>query len=71
MQVKKFPQAWVKASTGKKVESRIDMSAEVVGSGNCPECKKPMQEVSINGTKMWACASDRITIPLPNEGQSG
>jgi len=48
----------------------LTMSAEVVGRGNCPECRQPMQVVTVAGTKMWACAADRITIPMPNDNET-
>lgn len=72
MKDKKLPQAWIMAGLkGKeKVEARIDMSADVVGRGNCPECRQPMQVVTVAGTKMWACAADRITIPMPNDNET-
>jgi len=71
----KFPSAWTKSGTkviakptdtSTPVVARIDMSADVVGKGNCPECRRPMQEVIVNNTKMWACDADRITIPMAN-----
>lgn len=75
----KFPSAWsttpfavTAKAEPKKVESKINMSDEVAGQGKCPECKRPMEVVYAGGTPMWACAADRITIPLPNghENQS-
>ena len=67
----KIPSAWkLAASAGeKKVEARIDMSADVAGKGKCPECKQQMEVVEASGSLMWACAKDRITIPLPNDHQ--
>lgn len=66
----KFPKSWIAANAAiersKPVTARIDMSAEVAGMGNCPECKKPMEIVASGGTKVWACAHDRITLPLPD-----
>lgn len=51
---------------GKKVESRIDMSAEVAGRGLCPECKKPMILALAGPSTMWVCEADRISIPVPD-----
>ncbi len=70
----KFPNAWAVTAKAekaepKKLESRIDMSAEVAGQGLCPECKVPMEEVYAGGRPMWACAKDRITLPRPNDQQ--
>lgn len=63
-----IPKAWIHAGTAKKeVTSRIDMSAEVAGRGLCPECKKPMTVAMVGASKMWACAADRITLPLPDD----
>ena len=66
----KYPSAWnakqEQPVTAKKVEARIDMSAEVAGAGKCPECKQPMQIVNVAGSAMWTCAADRITLPLPD-----
>ncbi len=50
----------------KAVSARVDMSAEVVGRGLCPECKKPMAVVMAGEAKVWACAADRISIPVPD-----
>ena len=52
--------------TTSKVMARIDMSADVAGKGLCPECKKPMDVVTSGTSKMWACAADRISFPVPN-----
>lgn len=68
----KYPSAWSKensqkvSSNTKKVEARIDMSAEVAGVGKCPECKTPMKVVKVGGKSMWVCSADRITLPLPD-----
>lgn len=69
----KYPSAWNDQSkpkevtaAPKKVEARIDMSAEVAGAGKCPECKRPMRIVSVSNTPMWTCDADRITLPLPD-----
>lgn len=68
MTQKKFPSAWNLTAKTKptQVEARIDMSADVAGLGKCPECKRPMEIVTAAGSRMWACAADRITIPVPN-----
>ena len=70
----KYPSAWLvtakKEPEAKKIESRIDMSADVAGQGLCPECKVPMEEVYAGGNPMWACAKDRITLPRPNDQQN-
>lgn len=50
----------------RKVTARIDMSADIAGKGLCPECKKPMEVVTAGTSKVWACAADRISIPVPN-----
>jgi hypothetical protein len=68
----KLPQAWTNAGqqsavTANKVEARVDMSADVAGKGKCPVCQRPMEDVVISGSRMWACASDRITLPIPDE----
>lgn len=62
----KFPNAWI-AKEKSKVEARIDMSAEVAGEGKCPACKQAMKIVFVEGSRMWACSTDRITVPLPND----
>jgi len=49
------------------VTARIDMSAEVAGSGLCPECKKPMITAMFGKTKMWSCPEHRISFPIPDE----
>ena len=64
----KLPKAWITAGTkAEKVESRIDMSADVAGMGKCPECKTPMQVVTSGKGKVWACVADRISLPLPDD----
>lgn len=67
----KMPQAWnaVTAKTATKVTAKIDMGAATVGKGLCPECRTPMETVTVKGQKMWTCAADRITLPMPNEDQ--
>ena len=65
----KVPKAWISAST-KKVVARVDMSADVAGQGKCPECKKPMELVEGSMGKLWACAHDRISLPVPDENNS-
>jgi hypothetical protein len=63
----KLPQAWVTAGVKEtKVEARIDMSAEIAGMGKCPECKKPMVVAKAGNATVWACANDRISIPVPD-----
>ena len=69
----KFPSSWITANVSKvpaekptEVKARIDMSAEIAGAGKCPECKKDMEVVTAGGRKVWACAADRITLPVPN-----
>lgn len=66
----KVPSAWSKPMLAKvdkqKIESRIDMSADVAGKGLCPECKKPMESVFVNNSRMLACAACRITLPAPH-----
>jgi ribosomal protein L37AE/L43A len=70
----KYPSAWSsntqtteqQVTATKKIEARIDMSAEVAGVGKCPECKKPMRIVTAAGSQMWTCEADRITLPLPD-----
>ena len=69
--MKKLPKVWVAAntnggSTPTTVTSKIDMSAEVAGSGKCPECKKPMEIIISGNSRVWACAHDRISLPLPD-----
>src|SRR5476651_1396482 len=46
----KLPKAWVTAGKKdtKKVEARIDMSAEVAGQGLCPDCRAPMERAIPN-----------------------
>lgn len=69
----KLPQDWIAAGTpvtataSAKVTARINMSADVVGRGLCPECRKPMQVVTAGAHKVWACTADRVALPLPNE----
>lgn len=60
----KLPQAWLTANT--KVESRIDMSADVAGMGKCPECKQPMVVAKAGSATVWACVADRISLPVPD-----
>ncbi len=63
----KYPAAWTPTVvTAKKIESRIDMSADVAGKGKCPECRQPMEVVSVSGSPMWTCQKDRITLPVPD-----
>ncbi len=72
----KLPSAWVAASFGapavepktdkKEVTARIDMSAEVVGRGLCPECKHPMIRTIADGVPVMACVADRISLPIEN-----
>jgi hypothetical protein len=67
----KFPRAWVAANAAvqRKLEAKIDMSAEVAGKGLCPDCKKPMTEAYAGEHKVWACAADRIVLPFPDESK--
>ncbi len=66
----KFPKAWVAANAAverkQEVNARINMSAEVAGQGKCPECQKDMEIVTSGTAKVWSCAHDRITLPLPD-----
>jgi len=57
----------IEAASQKKVTARIDMSAEVAGSGLCPECRKPMVLMSANGHQVHTCMDDRITVPVRDE----
>lgn len=73
----RFPKAWASANASlaaviaakspTKVESRIDMGEDIVGQGKCPECKKTMTVASMGAQKVWVCAADRITLPMPNQ----
>ena len=54
----------------KDVNAALDMSADVAGKGMCPECKNPMQILTAGNAKVWACAHDRITLPLPDGYQA-
>lgn len=71
----KFPKAWVAANAAvernkaTEVSARIDMSADVAGKGKCPECRKDMEIVMSGTQKVWSCAHDRITLPLPDGHQ--
>lgn len=67
MATQRLPSAWLTAGTKKKVTARVDMSAEVAGKGNCPECKKPMSIVQGSSGRLWACAHDRISLPIPDD----
>ena len=49
-----------------QVKARIDMSAEVAGSGLCPECRKPMVKAYANEIPVLSCNDCRIAIPMPN-----
>jgi len=62
----KLPKAWVTAGKKdtKKVEARIDMSAEVAGQGLCPDCRAPMERAITNGIEVHVCHPDRIAIPI-------
>jgi len=64
----KYPEKWLTAGVKpvKEVTARIDMSPEVAGKGLCPECKQPMTIAVAGGVRVWACANDRIALPLPN-----
>lgn len=63
----KMPQGWnVEASAATKVEAKIDMSADVVGKGLCPECRQPMQRAYVDGTPVWSCVRDRVALPVEN-----
>lgn len=55
------------APTGTRVEASLDMSAETIGEGLCPECKKPMEKVMLNGNEVYVCMADRITLPIKDE----
>lgn len=50
-----------------QVKARIDMSAEVAGVGNCPECRQPMVRMTANGHPVFTCMQDRITLPIQDE----
>lgn len=67
----KIPQAYVSAG-GKtsvsataptKIEARIDMSAEVAGAGLCPDCQKPMIEMTAGPVETLTCMPCRISLP--------
>lgn len=59
-------QAKAKIEATVKVESRIDMSADVAGAGLCPECRKPMERSHANGFPVLICEEHRIAIPMPD-----
>lgn len=67
----KMPQDWNAAGTkitaGTQVEAKIDMSADVVGKGLCPECKKPMVKAFVGTHQAWTCVADRVALPVENE----
>jgi len=57
-----------------EVSAKLDMSAEVAGAGNCPECKKPMTIALVSATgadgdeaPSYACSACRISIPIPDD----
>jgi len=56
----------VQAAAAKKVEGRIDMSADVAGAGLCPECHRPMERSHANGFPVLTCDEHRIAIPIPD-----
>lgn len=68
MNAPKMPKAWIQAGT-KKVEARIDMSAEVAGKGLCPECRNPMTASVVNGHDALTCDADRIVLPVPDAAE--
>jgi hypothetical protein len=55
-----------KLKSATEVSARIDMSAEVVGKGLCPECKQPMIKATAGANPVWTCVKDRITLPIEN-----
>ena len=55
------------ASKPLSVEASLDMGADTVAQGLCPECKKPMEIVTINGEEVYVCMSDRITLPIKDD----
>lgn len=73
----KLPQSYLAASssarpsqadTGKALNARIDMSAEVVLANKCPECKQQMTECFISdAVKCSACVPCRITLPMKDD----
>lgn len=72
----KFPSAWTESNASTKVaaaanqvSARINMSSEVAGKGNCPNCKKPMERVWTGNLPLWACQACRITLPVANGSQ--
>lgn len=57
--------AAVEAST--EVDAKLNMSAEHAGSGNCPDCSKPMTIAMAGSAPSWGCAACRISLPLPDD----
>jgi hypothetical protein len=77
--IKKFEKEAVEEGKGKEAKkdlrssisstelrAKLDMSAEVAGRGLCPDCKQPMKFAIIAGNPSWACETDRISLPLPD-----
>ena len=62
----KTPQAWKLAasSKGKPVTARINMGAETVDEGKCPECGQVMERVNDGDHEVLCCLPDRIVIPI-------
>lgn len=52
---------------GTEVQAGLDMSAEVAGSGFCPECRSKMTIAQVGGSPSWVCRADRISLPLPDD----
>lgn len=70
----KLPQGWAPAPKNdvrgsKKVEARINMSAEVAGAGLCPDCQKPMQQVTAGPVETLTCMDCRISLPTADEAE--
>jgi hypothetical protein len=65
----KLPQAFIEAGNKQKTKlaARIDMSAEVIDNGLCPECRTPMITSHANGIPVLICEKDRIALPIKDE----
>ena len=47
-----------------KVTAKIDMSADVLGKGLCPDCRRPMARAFAADHEVYVCDSDRIALPV-------
>jgi hypothetical protein len=63
----KMPNQWSAEKKPTQVNARLDMSAEVLGKGLCPECKNPMKRAMAGEIPVMVCAADRIALPLEND----